>query len=85
MRAALRDADGDALAGLLRDDASWLAADGTHEGSAAGDCARRVAAEAGTWGDPQVRGAHAVFRRHDGCTLVVEMRGGAVVWVAEAP
>lgn len=84
--AALRDGDADGLASLLRDDATWVAADGQHTGDDARRAARGLVGEGLTWGEAQVSGARAVWRNADGARgLVVELRGGAMVWAAQVP
>ncbi|MCB0880987.1 MAG: hypothetical protein KDC33_02065 [Thermoleophilia bacterium] len=83
---ALRDGDGDALAGLLRSDAAWVSADGVHDGDDARARARELAGRGVAWQAPQVSGARAVWRGAGGTdAFVAEMRGGAVVWVAQLP
>lgn len=82
---ALAGGDGEALAGLLRSGATWIDAEGVHDSAEASRRARAFTGLGGAWADPQVKGAHAVFRCADGRALVAEMRGGAVVWAAVTP
>lgn len=79
--------DRTALAGLLRDDVAWLAPDGTHHGpEAAVGRLLSVGARAAEWDAPQQQGAKAALRwRGDGGgALVVEVRRGRIIFVAEA-
>lgn len=90
---ALGAGDGPGFAALLRDDAVWLASDGRSDGPAAAEVARRFATGlVRWWAEPQQKGAHAVLRwastedvSEGHGALVVETRGGRIVFVAEVP
>jgi hypothetical protein len=85
--------DGAGFAALLRDDAAWLSAEGRTDGAEAAETARRFATGLSRWwSEPQQKGAHAVLRwaaTEEDMTghgaLVVETRGGRIVFVAEVP
>jgi hypothetical protein len=89
---ALETRDPDAMAALLRADAAWLWGEGTDAGDAARGRARAFFTDdqGRRWADPQQRGAHTVLRWGDTATgavgaLVVEIRGGRIVFVCEVP
>ncbi len=89
---ALESHDGQALSGLLRDDAVWLFGEGRADGPAARQRARVFCSEhlGRRWADPQQQGAHAVLRwgAIEGGrigALIVEVRGGQLVLICEVP
>jgi len=89
---ALNQRDPDTFVGLLHDDAVWLSAGGASSGPDAAARARAFFAEdrGRVWSDPQAHGSHAVLRfaemesGREGA-VVIDARGGRVVFVCDAP
>lgn len=92
--AASAAADGDALAALYDEDASWLGPEGTARGrDAAAERHLVIATRATGWSEPQQKGAHAVLRwarvAADGSeeergAIVVEVRRERIILAATA-